>query len=370
MGVLDIESEVHMRIINNDVVRDGIKNILQLGNDYQFVHEDEYINGIWADFTIIDNDKIRAIMECKGGQIGVTDYVRGIGQVFQYEYFAEKNISHKSLEYMSNFNTVYIFPDSVIRNNLFNIAKFKYPESLIILEINENNNAVRQITNKELNELEEAYESNLVTVSQYYFRDNRIFELYILLKYLLYLEQKGITECNRKELDDKYLKKIGTINNGNWRNAFISVSNLGLINNKNLLTEAGKNMAIKNYEDFALDMYKSYISVYFEQIYKVFNDDASINATNQEIAQQIKERFRNRDVLYLTQSNARYVSSWMNIMRDDYGCINFEPRSNYKTINYYPMDLNDEAFKRKIKENSVAYEYIDKYTMLIKRGEI
>ena len=363
MGVLDIESEVHMKILNNDVVRDGIKNILQLGNDYQFVHEDEYINGIWADFTIIDNDKIRAIMECKGGHIGVTDYVRGIGQVFQYEYFAEKNISHKSLEYMSNFNTVYIFPDSVIRNNLFNIAKFKYPESLILLEINENNKCL--VTTKSSFD-----ESNLVTVSQYYFRDNRIFELYILLKYLLYLEQKGITECNRKELDDKYLKKIGTINNGNWRNAFISVSNLGLINNKNLLTEAGKNMAIKNYEDFALDMYKSYINVYFEQIYKVFNDDASINATNQEIAQQIKERFRNRDVLYLTQSNARYVSSWMNIMRDDYGCINFEPRSNYKTINYYPMDLNDEAFKRKIKENSVAYEYIDKYTMLIKRGEI
>ena len=70
---------------------------------------------------------------------------------------------------------------------MFNIAKFKYPKSVMLLEINENNNAVRLISEKELKELEEAYESNLVTISQYYFRDNRIFELYILLKYLLYL---------------------------------------------------------------------------------------------------------------------------------------------------------------------------------------
>ena len=370
MGVLDIESVVHERVMNNSIVRDGIKNVLQLDDNYEFVHEDEYINGIWADFTIINNNKIRAIMECKGGNIGVTDYVRGIGQVFQYEYFAEENIFHKSLEYNQTFNTVYLFPDSVIRNNMFNVARFKYPQTVILLEINENNNAVRLISQKELEELKEAYDNDLVTISQYYFRDTRIFELYILLKYLLMMEQKGITECNRKEVELRYLRKIGTINNNNWRNAFITLSNLGLINNYNILTQAGKSFAIKDYDEFALDIYKSYTKTYFQEIYKIFDGHNELIITNQEFVNKIKEKYRNRDVLYLTQSDGRYISSWLNIMRDDYGCISFESRNSQRKIIYNPNELNDEAFKEKIRNNSVAYEYIDKYTTLIQRGEI
>ena len=111
MGVLDQEAEVHTRIMNNVVIKDGIRNVLGIDGEFQLIHEDEYINGIVADFSIIVNNKIRAIMECKGGHIGVTDYVRGIGQIFQYEYFSEKNITPKSLEYERNFNAVYIFPD-------------------------------------------------------------------------------------------------------------------------------------------------------------------------------------------------------------------------------------------------------------------
>ncbi|GHP70140.1 hypothetical protein JP0048_01200 [Helicobacter pylori] len=39
------------------------------------------------DFTLFERNKVRAIIECKGGAIGVSDHVRGIGQIFQYEYF-------------------------------------------------------------------------------------------------------------------------------------------------------------------------------------------------------------------------------------------------------------------------------------------
>lgn len=369
MNLLDQESEVHTRVINNYIVRDGIMNALGISGDTKFIHEDEYINGIVADFSIIANNKIKAIMECKGGHIGVTDYVRGIGQVFQYEYFAEKNILHKSIPYDENFNSVYFFPDSVIRNNTFNIAKFKYPQSLIILEINENNNAVRLISKKELEELDSAYESNLVTISQYYFRDNRVFEYYILLKYLLYLEQRGLSNFDRKELENRFLKKIGTINNGNWRNAFITVSNLGLINNKNMLTEAGKTLAIKSYEDFAVEIYNSYIKVYFEEIFNAFKRSGSCSQSNQELVEILRKHYRDRDILYLTQSNGRYISSWLNIMRDDYGCIKFESRSSNRKIMYNPNELNEAAFKLKIFENSIAYQYINKYTELIQRGE-
>ena len=109
MNLLDQESEVHTRVINNTIVRDGIMNALGVSGDVEFIHEDEYINGIVADFSIIVNNKIKAIMECKGGHIGVTDYVRGIGQVFQSEYFDEKDILHKSIPYDENFNSVYFF---------------------------------------------------------------------------------------------------------------------------------------------------------------------------------------------------------------------------------------------------------------------
>lgn len=94
-------------------------------------------------------------MECKGGNIGVNEYVRGIGQIFQYEYFAEQKLSIRGHEFveMPKFSSVYIFPDSVLRNNDFNIGLFKYPRSKKILEVNSSNLAVRLINENELDRL-------------------------------------------------------------------------------------------------------------------------------------------------------------------------------------------------------------------------
>lgn len=362
------EAEVQERIVSNAAVRDGIINSLSLGDSSQFIREDAYINGITADFSVIEDGKITAIIECKSGNINVTDYVRGIGQLYQYEYFYEKKIPHKSYEYSEAFKTVFFFPSSVLRNNTFNVAKFKYPESTIILELNETNNAVRHISKDELDKLEDAEDDNLITISQYYFRDNRIFEYYILLKYLFLKNQMGQTSCDRKQAENDFLKKIDTINNGNWRNAFITLSNLGLIDNNNMPTEAGKNMAILDYEKFAVKMYHAYLEPYFTEIYRCFNEKERIVANNHKIAELIRSNYRERDVLFLTQSDGRYVSSWMNIMRDDYGAISFEPRQSERIIKYNPTELNDVAFERQIKQYSIAYAYIEKFKELINRG--
>lgn len=362
------EAEVQDRIVNDTVVRDGIINSLSLGDCSQFIREDAYINGITADFSVIEDGKIIAIIECKSGNINVTDYVRGIGQLYQYEYFYEKKIPHKSYDYSEEFKTVYFFPSSVLRNNTFNVAKFKYPESTVILELNETNNAVRHISKDELDKLEDAEDDNLITISQYYFRDNRIFEYYILLKYLFLKNQMGQKFCDRRQVENEFLKNINTINNGNWRNAFITLSNLGLIDNNNMPTEAGKNMAILEYEKFAVKMYHAYLEPYFSEIYRCFKEKDRIIANNHKIAELIRSNYRQRDVLFLTQSDGRYVSSWMNIMRDDYGAISFEPRQSERIIRYNPMELNDAAFERQIKQYSIAYEYIDKFKELINRG--
>ena len=36
------------------------------------------------------------------------------------------------------------------------------------------------------------------------------------------------------------------------------------------------------------------------------------------------------EILFLTESKGRYMSSWLNIMRDDYGIIDFMPRSSLR----------------------------------------
>lgn len=362
------ESEVQFRISDNRIVQDGIKNALGIDGDTTFIREDSYINGITADFTVTIDDEIKSIIECKAGNINVTDYVRGIGQLLQYEYFGEERIAHKSMNYSDSFSTVYFFPSSVVSNNTFNIAKFKYPKTTIILELNEINNAVRRITPKELDELDKAEDDNLVTISPYYFRDNRLFEYYILLRYLLFKNQLGYEHCDRKAEEENFLKKINTINNGNWRNAFITLSNLGLIDNNNIPSEAGKHMALDSYEKFAVSMYHSYMEPYFGEIFYCFDEKNYIEVSNQDISEKIRKKYGQRDVLYLTQSNGRYISSWMNIFRDDFGIIDFEPRKNQRTLQYNPVELNDDAFERKIKQSSIAYEYLTRYTDLLKKG--
>ncbi len=57
----------------------------------------------------LKKNKVRAIIECKGGAIWVSEYVRGIGQIFQYEYFFENHLSLKNYEFCQNFNSVFDF---------------------------------------------------------------------------------------------------------------------------------------------------------------------------------------------------------------------------------------------------------------------
>ena len=207
MSIILEESAVQDLVNGNSIVQDGIKNALNISEEVLFIGEDAYINGITADFTLVQGDVIKAIIECKSGDIGVTDYVRGIGQLLQYEYFGEEKIPHKSYEYepYSDFKTVYLFPSSVIKNNQFNIARFKYPETTVILELNEYTHAIRLIDEDELEKLKIDEDDNLVSISPYYFRDNRIFEYYILLDYLFIQERLGITKIDRMEAEETFL---------------------------------------------------------------------------------------------------------------------------------------------------------------------
>ena len=155
-------------------------------------------------------------------------------------------------------------------------------------------------------------------------------------------------------------------NNRNWRNAWISLSSLGLINSTNLPTKAGLEFGMYDFEDFLIMVYKSYIKPYIETLFNYFNQDsANIKKGLREVRSDLFLQFSNRDVLFLTQSETRYLSSWFNILRDDFGCIDFLPRQSNRIINYNPLELNDKSLKENIKKYTKSSAYINNLTNIL-----
>lgn len=374
-----IESDVHQLIINHSNIRNSILTILEIdyvGSNIEFVHEDQYPNGMYADFTIKKDNRVMAIIECKGSDIGVNDYVRGIGQILEYQHFADTNLSIKGYEYDESACSVYFLPSSVLRNSNFNIGLFKYPDKSKLIELNEYNKNVRLISKKELQELVTAVNDDLVTISQYYIRDNRLFELFLCLRYCEYNKISGVKNINRKIAEDMFLRKLETPNNRNWRNAFISLSSLGLIDNNNLPTYIGSIYASKDYSEFCLEIYKSYIKEYIDLLTQVLlsisNNELNVvfNSSYEDISMKISQMFMGKKVLFVTDSGTRYLSSWLNIMRDDFMCIDFSSRSSQRKILYNISEYNDNAIINRIKKNEIAYTYLIKFNQLLNKKEI
>lgn len=366
---LILEKEFQDMIYTKKEIQKDILQILELNSSCNFLREIEFINGITSDFIIYDeNRELKAIIECKRADIGVTEYVRGVGQLFQYEYFQEENISprkYKDIKY-NNFinNNVLIIPSDFIKNTNLNIGRFKYPKNSMILEIHSKNNKVRKIAEEELKRLAEARENNLTTISQYYVRDNRLFECYIAFQIIALLNNLSV-KMNRKEIENKILRKINVINNRNWRNAFITLSSLGFIGDKTVIYDSELRFTNMNVIDFINIIYKDYLYPFIDLIMTVLielaNDKNEIEITNKDLATKIRLKYKNKNILFLTESDSRYISSWLNIMRDDLGCINFEPRKSLKKINYVPKELNDLERINKIKKYSIAQKYIENF---------
>ena len=126
-----------------------------------------YLNRIIPDLKITSGDEILALIEVKGPKINVTDFVRGIGQLFQYEYFSEIGSIEKNnqkLRYSDNFETIYLYPSQVLVINDFDITKFKYPKSTRQLQINHKNYVVRNFSSEQQNQFSRINE-NLIAIS-------------------------------------------------------------------------------------------------------------------------------------------------------------------------------------------------------------
>lgn len=361
------EKDFQNRIYNETEIRDNICEILNIDSSQcRFYREVEFINGITSDFIICDNNyEMKAIIECKRADIGVTEYVRGVGQLFQYEYFQEEKIQPKKItqiKYTSvNNENILIIPSGFIKNTSLNIGRFKYPKNSRILEVHDSNNVVREITKNELKRISESENKNIITICQYYVRDNRLFECFILIKVLYFLECVGLKNFNRKEIENEFLRKIMVINNRNWRNAFITLSSLGIIDNNKIKKQAliYTNVSI---EIFINSIYEEYIFFFIDEIMEILVENSYkmiVNLNNAQISCLLRKKYNNKDILYLTDSSERYISSWLNIMKDDFGCIDFEAKSSLREIKYIPKELNSSIRVQKIKKYSKAKNYTD-----------
>ena len=345
----------NLTINNKNIQKYIVDNLdIEYSNDIKFSKCGPYINRIIPDIKITKNNNILALIECKGANINVTDYVRGIGQLYQYEYFSENNYIEKNeqnLKYDQNFKTVFFFPSDVTRYNDFNITKFKYPSTTKILQINPKNYYVRDFSIEQQLKFSNVSE-NLIAISEYYFRDNRLLELYILLNHLKKYHLNKKVLLNRRSLEENELRQYGTPNNRNWRNAFITLSGLGLITSKNTISKAGLDILKNNYYKFCSIFFYSYIEPYAKEIlpFLILKPDISLS----ELNSKIKNKNSSKDLLFVTESENRYLSSWLGIFRDDYGFIDYEPRNLNRKINYSPFDLTEDELIAKIKSFSKA----------------
>ena len=371
-----LEREFQDKIYNSLEIQENLVNALDIDqNSFLLKREIEFVNGITADFIIsnTETNEMQAIIECKRADIGVTEYVRGVGQLFQYEHFQKKGIRPKNLSQISyndrENRNVLVIPSSFIANTNLNIGLFCYPETAKILEVHVNNNRVREISKDELTKLADATVESLKTISQYYVRDNRLFECYIALRVIGILKHLHIS-LNRSDIENKILRQVEVINNRNWRNAFITLSSLGFMSRRDGLSNIEAQLIPSDVYNFISSMYKDYLYPYIDILMDILienSTDNMCNLNNQQISNLIRTRYEGKDVLFLTESNGRYIYSWLNIMRDDFGCIQFEARSSERKIIYKPSELQQSDLTRKIKEYSNAKQYVDSFEANINR---
>jgi hypothetical protein len=358
-----IEAQLKTTFIGDSFFHSQLEEITK--SKFSIVPEVQFINGITADFALYNSEgQIISIVECKGDDIGVTEYVRGIGQITQYEYFKRNNINGNINKDCRVFLS---FPSTLMQDSSFDISKFAYPVNTELLIVNsENKSPILINPSKEYNKIQR--ELNTLQLSPYYFRDTRIAELYIVLleivkRYKIYNHKK----INRIDCGG-ILAKYNTVNKGNARNVFIALSSLGFIDSENVPTMKGLELVRYDFANFCSTIIFEYYKPLINAIFRGFDfiqkqkDTYNLkNISNIEIANIIRGFYSDKDIYYLTESNGRYISSWLNSLRDDVGCINFRPKQQTKEIiiNYNPL-YSKEYTTKFIREN-VIIDYLNNY---------
>ena len=78
-------------------------------------------------------------------------------------------------------------------------------------------------------------------------------------------------KLDRNYLEVNHLRKFKTPNNNNWRNAFITLSVMGLISEKNNLSQKGLELSTTDFPEFCAMIFYDYCKPYVDEIFKILN---------------------------------------------------------------------------------------------------
>jgi len=319
----------------------NIRNILDVcvnfQNSYILRPKLKLSNNIETDLGILDvSERVVAIFESKGN-VGINELVRGIGQVAQYQKHIEERMLY---DYIPSARAFLVIPLEVYQN--FDFRKLSFPKRASIILIDEKNDSFALLPKKKI--LSQKFK-NIAIVSSYYIRDNRLGEIYLGLKLIEARSPKCEGKVDMKWIKNELKKLI--INKGNDRNIPITLHGLGFIDYENRLTAEGQRHLRMDYYEFCKSLANNQIMPFLMLTMLILmkvagkrDQDISKIITNPtEIKKEIIKIFNGKDVLYVTDSGTRYISSWLNILRDDLGAISFEAGNYAKgiKINYFPF---------------------------------
>ena len=360
------EDVVKSLILNkSSFVEDFLATHFKYHSSYNVMSEVGIEYGLIVDKIISDNSgKVLAVIECKGGNIGTTEYVRGIGQGLQYLDQKNRNLIS---DITPDTQTFLCFPDELFGK--IEINDLKYPDNLNLLIVNSKNNSFRVVkptTNRGGNSFKSA-----ISISPYYVRDNRIGEIYIgLLELRKRMIVKKDRPVNRKF--DELLSSIESPNPGNGRNISISLSSFGFINSESELTLLGYEFSQLNFIEFTMRLIEEYLYPYINTLMTVLLEHQNKEITWTIVKESCKEIWSvpsDREIEFFTESDKRYISSWMNILRDDIQCISFPAKTNKKVVEiiYNPLPGLPNVFQL-IKSEKIKFTtptYINRYLEII-----
>jgi len=329
------ENEVQRFLENN------LRAILSacMGYNGPYVSKPQFIlkNGIQTDLGVIDNSgKIIALFESKG-DVNINELVRGIGQLMQYQYHIDQNIGY---DYLPTAKAFLVTPKTVIDRYNFEYLSFPQNSGIILIDGKMGTFLLQSKKRKNTGKLKKTE-----IISPYYIRDNRLGEIYLGLKIVEAISPKTLEgKVNMKAIKNQLVKVIK--NKGNARNIPISLHGLGFLGEENRLTAEGQRHVRMDYFEFCKNLSYDHLVPFFNLIMTALTliankkkiDYSSITTSASEIKKEILKIFNGNDVLYVTQSKTRYISSWMSILKEDLGAISFKA-GNYQggiKINYFP----------------------------------
>lgn len=171
---------------------------------------------------------------------------------------------------------------------------------------------------------------------------------------------------------DDLLNLIQSPNLGNGRNISISLSSFGFINSENELTILGYEFSQLNFIEFTMRLIDEYLYPYVNTLMTVLLEHQNKLVTWNIVKDSCKAIWSvpsNREIEFLTESDTRYISSWMNILKDDIQCVSYLSKTQKKVVNiiYNPLPglPNVSQLIKNKKINFTTPVYIENYLKII-----